>query len=656
MTANEVSLTDAPIGQGKLNAWQKRGRTLKFKWHPSRLQGYAWIDSSTGKPVKFQNNESYLYAVDSEKFSDRYRKFVIDVHEIVKETYQVDDYDEIDDELVDTYFDQLLRSCNSTYKDIQHEPTDIDAFTEAVVTVRLLGAKYFSNNFATSLLQWVNRTVPQPTQKDCKEVTTYSPPTRYPKFWPYMYKCVLRGKFHLALASIQVSDLANEDPAAASTLDRIIDLLKTWSAPSDSGMLDYGWRVKVNELAEDVIAIHKDTSMVSVQLRTLIKVLQGDFDTIISLSETWFEALAALFVFHDPTVSRLPEYLSKIEPVLPVKSVQWENAAYDILQGKIARALAQLGTMDSAIAAAAAEFCDRKGLLDAYVSFVPYAQSDIRGSLIMQHAIECLNHPMTYLTGISYLKSVDLLEAKKAASASIIHIPLNSSEDAATLLQVCDDLQLKDEAKYITVTWTDKLYYSDQIGESILFAASVRQLDRVRSLMWRAFEHMLVVGDSVFNNDIILSQIFQSPSASPAQIREAIVPLAVLSKLYEAKHANDHSEILIALRKLITFPYIPSHLVLLLLCELIPYMGEEFADQLELSYVTDILTTLERVKTETSLVDVALQSRKCRETVDETADVSAWHKFVTEDTAEGVVKHLRTQISRQVALCYLEES
>ncbi|KAK9376883.1 Nup85 nucleoporin-domain-containing protein [Lipomyces chichibuensis] len=659
-TVFTYTLQDAPIAAGRLRDWQDRKRTLKFRLPPLYNNGIAWIDGKKldgGDQVPIVPEEMKIFPTEipDSAFSDEYTKFVIDSHELYRALSDADQIGEPMDpseNILPKYATTFLQILDAARRRIFDE-----RLSEAYVVCHCLFASYFADpgiTRAEAIMDWLNQYDPRPTTEETRDIMTTPVPYDEPGFWELVQKLALRGLFFQCSNCLKEAGIPYIDPESNRALQTATSILET--APKGAKAFEghRQWRARAIAFGE------KCAKLSDVKLRrgliALANILRGDSDTILALSESWQEATASLFLFHDPAPSRLSEYYQMAVAEFPVDlTVISEAGCAAVIAGDIPKALSVAERLDVCVAAHIADFCDRQRMLDEFYNVDTLELPPFRDWLFMAHAINCCANPGTWLVGAAYLKDTEGIEGLSIIRESITHVYLDTEATLTELLDLCKELQFDSEARQIVMAWSKLQLSRNQVGSAIEWLDYIGNSLEIRAITWQLLESHLLKGLTL--PDAILQRYLLSPHLCPAMIREFIAPYATYFAFKIHLNEGDIVEAAQYLASLIQFAFLPDRFFGALLGELLPLLDRSQPRALPTSELIAIMNSLYQWEKDSRKYTEGIQFlAKSLSVTREAADMAEddWRVEYANVSAKEVIKLVRSKLVTEVSRAYLE--
>ncbi|PLW21729.1 hypothetical protein PCANC_02875 [Puccinia coronata f. sp. avenae] len=243
---------------------------------------------------------------------------------------------------------------------------------------------------AEEILDWVNRSNPQPPKEEGEELSAMTTPYEHVNFWPYIHACVIRG--HLTQASALLKSYTKtHNPTLNQLMTVTLSLIK--SAPRSTSFdreLDFNMAMgKFREAVErslmtlesemniifenernrgDTESAFDEDDLIHFQAsyKILLEILYGDQDRISEACYDWQEALGAHLLWVDPTSKRddLPIVMKKITAEWPIdQTSQLDLAMSSILNGDINSLLQAAWKMDKWLICHLTDLVEKLGIL-----------------------------------------------------------------------------------------------------------------------------------------------------------------------------------------------------------------------------------------------------------------------------------------------------
>ncbi|POV99989.1 hypothetical protein PSTT_13409, partial [Puccinia striiformis] len=169
------------------------------------------------------------------------------------------------------------------------------------------------------ILDWVNRTNPQPPKEEGEELSAMNIPYEHVNYWPYIQACVIRG--HLTQASALLKPYTKtHNPTLNQLMTVLISLIKS-TPRSTSFNQELEFNKAVEKFRENVerslITLESEMNIIFENERIksennshdsvykiLLEILSGDQSRISETCYDWQEALGAHLLWVDPFCKR----------------------------------------------------------------------------------------------------------------------------------------------------------------------------------------------------------------------------------------------------------------------------------------------------------------------------------------------------------------
>ncbi|KAK9467419.1 Nup85 nucleoporin-domain-containing protein [Lipomyces arxii] len=647
------TLHDAPIAAGQLGNWQSRQRTLKYKLCLLSNSGIAWIDRKRAVAVPVYPDEMKLFPAEipDSTVDESYVQFVYDVHKLYLSLVEEDQNAE--ENILSKYTTLFLQTLDSLRRRV-YDARLSDAYT----VCHCLFASYFvdpSQARAESVMDWVNQYDPQPPIEDTRQIMTTPMPVGQPGYWELVFRLALRGLLRQAWGCIKESGIVVTDNDTRSAIERMMEILESAPKGERAFRNHRQWRAEVIIFCDNVtkLADHR----LRRGLSTLANILRGDTDTVLTLSTSWQEATAALFLYRDPSPNRLSEFFQIAREKFPVDvTIEAEVACAAIMASDISKALSVSEQLDVCVAAHMADFCDRQGMLDDFYSLGSVDLPTLRDYLFVSHGITCCANPDTWFVGATYLRDTDTTEGLAIIKESITHVFPDSETTLTALINLCGELQFENEAEQIMVSWSKLQLSRKEVGDALLSLNQFGNKLEVRAVVLQLLEESLLYGLSMPEDTLL--QMISSPRSCPDMIRDFIVPFAIYWKFKDFISKNDVSEAAQYLISLIQFKHLPGQFFGVLLGELLPLIDRDvprILSSVELGGVMNAIYDWERRKVEykegLEFLDKAIEIARSNS---KNLTDDDWRRNYMDCSAKDVVKILRAKLVQEVSRSYLE--
>ncbi|KAK9457260.1 Nup85 nucleoporin-domain-containing protein [Dipodascopsis uninucleata] len=652
-------LADAPIARGKVKEWQSKSRTLKFVFSPDGINGSAWIDVKKPAPsgvVLSEETKVYPLCLSNNFSNPDYIEYLLQAHALYSEVSA--SAENSASKSLHIYAKTFLQIVDSTRRKILESN-----LTEAYVLCHCMVAAYFSPPDmprSDAIMDWLNQNDPRPTTDETRDVMTAFVPYNEDEFWNLIHKLALRGLFIQCINCLQQSGINITDDHSRRVFASVINCLETAPRGPSIYTAHRAWRAEAITVGDDAWKIN-DTRLKK-GLVNLCKILRGDTDMIIALSDSWQEATAALFFFHDPAPSRLTEYFNKATETFAVDdTILSESGCAAVMSGDIPKALALAEQLDLCVATHLADLCDRQGLLIDFIDLSSLEMPNFRDWLFIRHGERCCASPRTWFIGLSYLRDVDYSEGKCLIEQSITSVFPESEATLEKLLQVCNELELNDTYVTICMAWSKIQFSRGEVGNALAWLDTIGNILEIRGIIWQVFEDSLITGN--FTPDPTLQGYLTSPHACPDTIREFITPYAVYYHFKYFLKEKAYTQAAQYLCSLIQFSYLPGKYFAILLCELASLLSTKRSHALPVNELAGILNALynwekdaDKYKEGIQFLDYCLKRVKTDSSNNDQIKngTTDWRSEFYEMTTENVIKKVRAKVIAEISKGFLE--
>ncbi|KAG0148497.1 hypothetical protein CROQUDRAFT_654772 [Cronartium quercuum f. sp. fusiforme G11] len=243
--------------------------------------------------------------------------------------------------------------------------------------------------FAEQLLDWVNRSNPQPPKQEGEELSSLAVPYEHVNFWPYIHACVIRG--HLAQATALLVPYTKTSNATLNQLMTVTIALMRSTPRSSAFTIEHQFTNAVHRFRKQVdqILSSLDSEMEIVSateekrsdgqgfdedellhfqasFKILLEIISGDEERVSEACYDWREAIGAHLLWVHPTCRR-----DGLGPVMKTVTENWpidstsisDQLASSILRGEIDSMVHQASKLDIWLACHLADLLDKLGAI-----------------------------------------------------------------------------------------------------------------------------------------------------------------------------------------------------------------------------------------------------------------------------------------------------
>lgn len=240
------------------------------------------------------------------------------------------------------------------------------------------------------ILDWVNRSNPQPPKEEGEELSAMPVPYEHINFWPYIHACVIRGHLTQACALLK-SYTKTHNPTLNQLMTVTISMIKsTPRSTSYEQELDFSIAIEkfreavdrclitlesemnviveneANRTKTDGIAFDEDDLLhFQACYKILLEILSGDEGRIFEACYDWPEALGAYLLWVNPFCKRddLPLIMKKVTSDWPIdQTSNLELAVSSILNGNIPQLIQASSKLDKWLTCHLADLIDKLGI------------------------------------------------------------------------------------------------------------------------------------------------------------------------------------------------------------------------------------------------------------------------------------------------------
>lgn len=553
----EQELPEAPIQEGMLKTFLDSNRRIAFKMNPASNEGLAWIARADLKkvselPIQPQDSKLYPIVIPGFSYTEEYRNFVIDSFNSLQEILKISF-----NRTLDMRFSPAIAKIVENYIDsINSIGPNEQKLADANNIIRCFQAVCFQadnrNKIAKPFMNWVNFANVNPATEMLAEIMTSSSPLQHPMFWKCVSGLVLRNLFDLAIQSFQAVLPSINDGQASLCIQQIIRLLQTYDCESEPHIFR-SWKDNVFH------AVQSASRIGDLELRHnisgLLRILSGDQNTILGISSSWFEAIAAFFCYIDPTILRLEEFYELAVDQLPVDvTVAWEDGCSAVITRQYFLAIEKIESLDPFAATVICESCEAKGLMDSYAD---NSFTDVRNWLLINFAKLCIADPELPGVGIDLLQLIQTAEAREIFAEFIPRVDFKNPDDVSLAIHAAHAFELPETARILNKITAKKMEAQGSFVEALIHFETCKDTKALVHVAWKLFEEVLISGE--LSDNFVLNDAVNNTldfEISPT-VRNALAPYAVLAKTFEYINTNASSQAARHVAALFKFPYMP---------------------------------------------------------------------------------------------------
>ncbi|KAI8460649.1 Nup85 nucleoporin-domain-containing protein [Phakopsora pachyrhizi] len=242
------------------------------------------------------------------------------------------------------------------------------------------------------ILDWVNRSNPQPPKEEGEELSGLKIPYQHVNFWPYIHACIIRGLLTQA-TSLLKSYTKTHNPTLNQLMTVAISLIKSTPRSTDFQQeIDFSTAIDRFRESVDRLLLTLDSEMniiceleaqraskdgsgncfeeddllhFQASFKILLEILRGDQERISEACFEWREALGAHLLWSDPLCKRddLPIVMKKITKDWPIdETSSSDKITSSILTGSITEVIKYSSRMDKWLICHLIDLIDKLGL------------------------------------------------------------------------------------------------------------------------------------------------------------------------------------------------------------------------------------------------------------------------------------------------------
>lgn len=688
-------LPAAPIPQGSLDDFQKT-RAVQFIQHPTNSTGLAYTTIRPGinTDVKAFSEDLKLYPtpIPSIKSTDAYFEYVRNLYEIYKDLGDFKNYgigsiglirygvsQEQSLKLHDAF--QLIREALNTY--IETENDEITVF-ELEEVLNVMNCLYFSfflesgneQTYVKAVKDWVNIADPKPDSELTEDIFNQEKPYEHPLFWKFIQKLVTRGLVEQASAALEGSGIIKfYKTRDSSVYDILVDLKELIQTYPVGSSLDFfrSWKNLTLQAFENSKRLTSSELVLSIQ--STLQILTGSKPHILNVCETWYESYLCLLLYHHPSPSLQSEYLKIIaEQHTPNVNFIWELTTHAILQGEILQSLQSISSFDPTTASYVSVVLEAKGLLNAYTDFTTVnLDSDLFSSqenriseyFINQHALSCLAQPELFSLGIGLLSLSSNSYARQVIAEALPKYDFQTDDDLEWALTVCASLRLPETARTLYRIAGQRALADSRVYDSLVLFSKAGDVHYVKKYGLLLMERCLV-SQGAEQDEFINDLVNNNSGIESGLIRQVLSPYVILTQYFSFLKSGDVRPAMTKLLRLLSFKFIPTEYVSLLLIELLKILIVYQRSVMTKGETFQLITALDEYEqtlaTDSKAHDIAQRYYEIAKkfSAKEDAEYGWAEQFErigvpVPDQVEGIVVSVRGVVAGVLAKLFLED-
>ncbi|KAJ1565483.1 Nucleoporin nup85 [Nowakowskiella sp. JEL0078] len=338
----------------------------------------------------------------------------------------------------------------------------------------------------------------------------------HPDFWPVLFSYILRAQFKHVISMLRDipmdTDLMNTED---NVINILIDFMKTMPRirfyESKLVFLEEfaTWRENLQcYVSESQLQQMLDNEEYVEKFLLVFRTLYGDEETILNLSESWFEAIVALTVYSHPATTRteVGGLLSEIQNKIN-NGTAYECVIESILKLDIISAIPHCLKIDGWLVAHLTDFLDKLSkfdelksstLLNSEMERMLTLKSEMNISMrdwfLINYANTCLGNGELWVVGLDYLTFCGSA-ARATMEEAVLRIPPDSDFRIKKLLEYCSNNKLVEQANIIHKVIAKSQYASGNLGDAIYHYLSAGEHKRTARIIDKLIDGLLETGD-----------------------------------------------------------------------------------------------------------------------------------------------------------------
>ncbi|EPY49535.1 nucleoporin Nup85 [Schizosaccharomyces cryophilus OY26] len=597
-TSNTIHhIEDAPIETGSVSAWSSNGRTAGFTLHPYTLKGSTFItskqvslyDAKSSGP--FEEAEGNLYEFQQPSPLIGPTELLVSWYELWEELQDVSLTPTMDDELNQLVLVQFYGKISSLFRSkINHvleyfqaqinngqqelQPT-LDTLWEVESAWRCAEAIYFPSSspytLATAIMDWVNSYDPQPVAEDGLEIMTYRIPYQHPSFWSYVNKTAIRGLFEQTISCLESSGLTKEIPTLENSVNDIVDILKYCPClhqKSIRSAFDFEkrwkmWRSRIAHLRQVMMNYNDIPTEVRNCLVSLLDILSGNKEEIKANCGHWQEYFSALAFLYDPLDCKNPAQVSILYQMSTAEdsnfyidpTLEFEQLCVTLCNNQPLDAIQHSYMLDLGLAVHLADFLHKTGYIKEY--FTEELPVTLREHLLLEYGETILETKGIWQVAFAYWKLVPGYGHQRIKS--LIHrVPMHNIVEKDEALNICQELDLQEEAHCVMSHWATNLIAEGAYGEALIILDKAGDYTAMNRVTWEIFNLCLQNQKPIdASEDETLFDLLSTPRICSPTLASILSPAAAIHQYFICKETDNPrqaGELLIGLLKMINSP------------------------------------------------------------------------------------------------------
>ena len=326
----EIKLKPVAVKNGELDKFKDSYRFLN---NSQSLNNEIEFNVTSFERIKQLDHDRLVYFANHDPLDQQNRRFIHDIYPIFTSLQRILSLQQSDlsacARISHLYKDSLQKHLSSCTPDSILHWADVYAIWSFTQLLYFPIDGRGEGVVAEELLDWINTVDVAPTTEEGLEITSATIPHQHDNFWPYIYKCIIRG-FHKTATQPLHSLLSHPTKSISTTAERLISLLYTFPRSTTFQFEhDYlanhrKWRDEAKRALSSIadLAQYADefTKDIFDDITLALQLLCGKKNKIYDVADDWREGLAAFGLFVMPSLRRddIPSVMEEIFKELPL--------------------------------------------------------------------------------------------------------------------------------------------------------------------------------------------------------------------------------------------------------------------------------------------------------------------------------------------------
>ncbi|MBW0487382.1 hypothetical protein O181_027097 [Austropuccinia psidii MF-1] len=384
------------------------------------------------------------------------------------------------------------------------------------------------------ILDWVNRSNPQPPREEGEELSALLIPFEHVNFWPYIHACIIRGHLSQATALLK-SYTKTHNPTLNQLMVGTISMIKSTPRSTQFNQ-ELEFSQAIDQFRENIerslMTLESEMNVIfeseakrsnlgnafdeddlihfQASYKILLEILSGDEERISEACYDWREALGAHLLWVDPLCKRddLPLVMKKVTKEWPIdQTSNLDLLTSSLLTGDISQAVKVASTMDKWLICHLVDLIHKLGISlpdhsrEHYIyEFVDYLSVDHGLWRLMVAYLATVDGSKEWIREILRRLIVEDLGDQTDDTMQVESLPAKTTTKVSMLeiKMIYREYGLEDELTRLSRIMSRKLIKERKYGTAIAYAVTARDLKMVSKISDCLLDEYLTNGPEEF--------------------------------------------------------------------------------------------------------------------------------------------------------------